>query len=58
MDAQTLNFWLNNLAVIAFAITAVLAGEIIYSAQIFIFRACAIHWNLSVPNFLTLRSKK
>ncbi|OYY18625.1 MAG: hypothetical protein B7Y67_06770 [Polynucleobacter sp. 35-46-11] len=36
----------------------ILAGEILCSAQIFIFRACAIHWNLSVPNFMVLRSKK
>ncbi|WP_162785915.1 trimeric intracellular cation channel family protein [Polynucleobacter necessarius] len=35
-----------------------LIGEVLCSAQIFLFRACAIHWNLSVPNFLVLRSKK
>lgn len=44
-------------AVLKFFPEHVLIGEIICSAQIFIFRACAIHWKWHVPSFLILRSK-
>jgi uncharacterized membrane protein YeiH len=46
------------IAVLKFFPEYALIGEVLCSAQIFLFRACAIHWNLSVPNFLVLRSKK
>jgi uncharacterized membrane protein YeiH len=46
------------IAVLKFFPEHALLGEVLCSAQIFLFRACAIHWNLSVPNFLVLRSKK
>jgi|APCry1669188879_1035177.scaffolds.fasta_scaffold26158_3 uncharacterized membrane protein YeiH len=44
-------------AVLKFFPEHILIGEIFCSAQIFIFRACAIHWGWRVPNFLVLRSK-
>lgn len=46
------------IAVLKYFPEHVLIGEILCSAQIFIFRACAIHWNLRVPYFLILHSKK
>lgn len=46
------------IAILKFFPEYTLAGEIVCSAVIFIFRACAIHWNLHVPNFLVLHSKK
>jgi hypothetical protein len=35
-----------------------LTGEVVCGLGIFLFRAAAIHWNLSVPDWLATKTKE